>query len=195
MKRQDIARYWHARLAAAGLAAIVWLGATPASADDPAVVHLLGMFAAICLERFPDDAAVQKFAADQKLEVMPEPRLRHMLGTDPGMGWLESTPRGQYVLTIELPPYHTCAIRKADTTPPDFLGPFGQMLSGWAASQAGANLKQLPMQTPQIGGVPSPLYSWQLDRGPGKQVETLMAIVSKLPDRAEVRLVRSIQVQ
>ena len=195
MKRQDIAQHWHARLAAAGIAAIVWLGATPASADDPAVVQLLGMFAAICLERFPDDAAVQKFAADQKLEVMPEPRLRHMLGTDPGMGWLQTTPRGQYVLTIELPPYHTCAIRKADTTPPDFLGPFGQLLNGWAASQAGANLKQLPMQTPQIGGVPSQLYGWTLDRGPGKQAETLMAIVSKLPDRTEVRLVHSIQVQ
>jgi hypothetical protein len=195
MKWQDVDQRWHSRIGAAGLAAVVWLGATPASADDPAVVQLVGMFAAICLERFPDDAAVQKFAADRKLEVMPEPRLRHMLGTDPGMGWLENTPRGQYVLTIELPPYHTCAIRKADSTPPDFLGPFGQLLSGWATSQAGANLKQLPMQTPQIGGVPSQLYGWTLDRGSGKQTETLMAIVSSAGDRVEVRLVRSIQVQ
>jgi hypothetical protein len=171
------------------------LGAAPARAADPVTVELVGMFSAICLDRFPDDAAVQKFVADQHFDVMPEPRLRHMLGTDPGMGWLQTTPRGQYVLTIELPPYHTCAIRKADNTQPDFLGPFGLLLSGWAATQAGANLKQLPMEMPKIGGVPSQLYGWQLDRGPGTQVETLMAIVSNAGDRVEVRLVRSIQVQ
>jgi hypothetical protein len=127
---------------------------------------------------------------------MPEARLRHMLGNDPGIGWLQTTPRGRYVLTIELPPYHTCAIRKADSTQPDFLGTFGLLLSVWAATQGGANLKQLPMQTPQIGGgVPSQLYAWQLERGPNKQGETLMAIVSHVADRVEVRVVRQIKVQ
>ena len=140
------------------------------------------MFAAICLEKFPDDTAVQKFATEQRLDVMPEERLRRLLGTDPGMGWLQNTPRG-------------CAIRKADSTQPDFLGAFGLLLAGWAATQAGASLKQLPMQTPQIGGVPSQLYGWQLDRGPGKQAETLMAIVSNAAGRVEVRLARSIKVQ
>lgn len=194
MKRRDIQRCL-SRLGAAGLAVLVVLGTTPIRAADPATVELVGMFAAICLERFPDDAAVQKFATEQRLDVMPEERLHRLLGTDPGMGWLQNTPRGQYVLTIELPPYHTCAIRKADSTQPDFLGPFGLLLAGWAATQAGASLKQLPVQTPQIGGVPSQLYGWQLDRGPGKQAETLMAIVSNAAGRVEVRLARSIKVR
>ena len=194
MKRQGSGQRWCSRLRSAALVALVMLGATPARADDPATVELVGMFAAICLEKFPDDAAVQKFATDQHLDVVPEQRLRHMLGTDPGMGWLQTAPRGQYVLTIELPPYHACAIRKADSRQPDFLSAFGRLLAAWAATQ-GANLKQLPAQTPQIGGAPSQVYLWQLDRGPGKQAETLMAIVSNAVATVEVRLVRSIKVQ
>jgi hypothetical protein len=197
MKRLDVGQRWHSRLGAAGLAAVIVLGATPARADDPdpAVIQLLGMFATICLDTFPDDAAVEKLVAERKFDVMAEDRLRRLLGTDPGMGWVLTTGRGQYLLTIELPPYHACAVRKADRTPPDFLGTFGVVVTNWAATQTGANFKQRPMETPQIGSAQSELYSWELDRGPGKPVETLMALISKLPGIAEVRLVRSIQVQ
>jgi hypothetical protein len=183
------------RLGGAVLAAIVALSATPARAAEPAVVELVGMFAAICLERFPDDAAVRQFATEKRLDVMPEERLHHLLGTDPGVGWIQNTARGQYLLTIEMPPYHTCAIRKADNAAPDFLAAFSQLLAGWAATQSGVNLKQLPSQTAQVGGFPSQISQWDLDRGPGRQPETLMAIVTNAMSRVEVRLARVIKVQ
>jgi len=183
------------RLGGAAFAALITLGATPVRAADPAVVQLVGMFAAICLDRFPDDAAVRQFATQQRLDVMPDERLHHMLGTDPGEGWIQNTARGQYVLTIEMPPYHTCAIRKADSAAPDFLSSFSQVLAGWAATQSGAGLKQLPPQTTEIGGFPSQIYQWDLSRGPGKQGETLLAIVTNATNRVEVRLARAIKVQ
>jgi hypothetical protein len=183
------------RFGGTAFAALVALSATPVRATEPAAVELVEMFAGVCLEKFPDDTAVRQFATEKGLAVIPDDRLRAMLGTDPGEGWLQNTARGQYVLTIELPPYHACAIRKSESAAPDFLGPLSPVIAAWAATQSGARLKQLPPQTAQVGGLPAQVYQWVLDRGPGKQAETLMAIVTNATSRVEVRLVRQIKVQ
>jgi hypothetical protein len=182
------------RFGGTAFAALVALSATPVGAAEPAAVELVEMFAGVCLGKFPDDTAVRQFAAEKGLAVIPDDRLRAMLGTDPGEGWLQNTARGQYVLTIELPPYHTCAIRKSDSAAPDFVASFSLLLAAWAAKQSGASLKQLPPQTAQVGGLPAQVHQWVLDRGPGKQAETLMAIVTNATSRVEVRLVRQIKV-
>jgi hypothetical protein len=183
------------RLGAITLAALVALSATAVRAADPAAVELVDMFAGVCLEKFPDDAAVRRFATENRFTVMPDDLLHRLLGTDPGEGWLQNNARGRYVLTLELPPYHTCAIRKADSAAPDFLGSFSLLLAAWAAKQAGASLKQLPPQQAQVGGSPTQVYQWVLDRGPGKQAERLMAFVTNVTSRVEVRLARQIKVQ
>jgi hypothetical protein len=182
-------------LGVAALATLLVLSATPVRAADPAAVELVEMFAGVCLGKFPDDTAIRQFATEKGLAVIPDDRLHYMLGTDPGVGWLQNTARGQYVLTIELPPYHTCAIRKADSAAPDFLASFSLLLAAWAAKQSGASLKQLPPQAAQVGGLPAQVHQWALDRGPGKQAEALMAIVTNATSRVEVRLVRQIKVQ
>jgi len=181
-----------ASLAAAALTAVVALGTVPIRAAEPAVVELLGMFITICLERFPDDDAVKQFANEKRLEAMTEEHIRHLLGKHPGTGWIHNSPQGRYVLTIEFPPYHTCAIRKADRVAPDFLPPLSQILGNWAARQSGASLRQLPKQEVQIGGMPSQVYKWELDRGPGTKTEGLMAIITNGPNMVETRLARAV---
>ena len=181
------------RLRGAALAVLVALSATPVCAVEPAAVELIDMFAAVCLGKFPDDAAVRQFAAEKRLVVMPDDSVRQLLGTDPGQGWFQDTARGRYVLTIEMPPYHACAIRKSDSAAPDFLTAFSLLLAMWAGTQSGASLKQLPPQDVQIGGSPTRIYPWTLDRGPGKQAETLMALVTNTTNRVAVRLVRQIK--
>jgi hypothetical protein len=183
------------RLSFVWLAAVIALGAAPAHAAAPAAVELVEIFARVCLEKFPDDSAVRQFAAEKQLAVMPDDRLHRLLGTDPGEGWIHNTARGPYLLTIEMPPYHTCAIRKADSAAPDFLANLSEVLATWAAKQPSASLKQRPQQTAQVGGLPSQVYEWDLDRGPGKQAETLLAIVTNMTSRVEVRLARVIKVQ
>jgi hypothetical protein len=182
-------------LGVVALVALLALSATPVRAAEPDAVELVDMFAEVCLRRFPDDTAVRQFATEKRLDVMPAERLHQLLGTDPGEGWLQNTARGQYVLTVEMPPYHTCAIRKADSKPPDFLVPLSLFLGMWAATLPGANLKQLPVQTAQVGGLPSQVYLWELDYGPGKQAESLMAIVTTKAGKTEVRLARAIKIQ
>jgi hypothetical protein len=181
------------RLKSVALAALVVLSATPVCAVEPAAVELIDMFAAVCLLKFPDDAAVRQFAAEKQLAVMPDDIVRKLLGTDPGQGWIQNTASGRYVLTLELPPYHTCAIRKAGSAAPDFLAAFSLLLGTWAATQSGASLKQAPPQNAEVGGSPSQVYRWVLDRGSGKPAETLMALVTKATNRVEVRLVRQIK--
>jgi hypothetical protein len=181
------------RLGSVWLAGVVALGAAPARAAAPAAVELVEIFAQACLEKFPDDTAVRQFAAEKQLAVMPDDRLHRLLGTDPGEGWIHNTARGQYLLTIEMPPYHTCAIRKGDSAAPDFLASLSEVLAA-VAKQPVASLKQQPVQTTPVGGLPSQVYEWDLDRGPGKQAETLLAIVTNVTNRVEVRLVRAINV-
>ena len=152
-------------------------------------------FAGVCLGKFPDDAAVRQFAAEKRLAVMPDDIVRKLLGTNPGQGWIQNTARGRYFLTIEMPPYHTCAIRKADSAAPDFLAAFSLQLAAWAATQSGASLKPSPPQNTEVSGLPTQAYLWILDRGPGKPAETLMALVTNATNKVVVRLVRQIKVQ
>ena len=180
-------------LGGVALAALAVLSATPVRAVEPAAAELIDMFAGVCLGKFPDDAAVQQFAAEQRLGVMSDEIVRQLLGTDPGQGWFQDTARGRYLLTIEMPPYHACAIRKSDSAAPDFLAAFSLLLAAWAGTQSGASLKQSPPQNAEVGGYPAQVYRWVLDRGPGKPAETLMALVTNATNRVEVRLVRQIK--
>lgn len=182
-------------LGGVALAALAVLSATPVRAVEPAAAELIDMFAGVCLGKFPDDAAVRQFAAEQRLGVMSDEIVRQLLGTDPGQGWFQDTARGRYLLTIELPPYHACAIRKSGDTAPDFLAAFSLLLATWAATQSGTSLKQSPPQNTEVSGFPTQAYLWTLDRGPGKPAETLMALVSNATNRVVVRLVRQIKVQ
>jgi hypothetical protein len=174
------------------IAVLIALGALPVRAAEPATVELLDVFAAVCLAKFPDDADIRQYAREKQFDVMADERLHRLLGTDPGAGWIQNGVSRQYLLTIEFPPYHTCAIRAVNAKTADLVPGFSERIGSWAASQAGASLKGPSRQTASLGGVASEVYLWELDRGPGKSSETLMAVVPSPADVTEVRLVRGI---
>jgi hypothetical protein len=188
-------RHLTSRLWAGALTVFVALGAMPVRAADSAWSEMIDMFAAACLGKFPDDNAVRQLAADKRFAVMPDNMVHQLLGTDPGQGWLQDTARGRYLLTIEMPPFHTCAIRKTDTAAPDFLAPFSLLIGTWAATQSGASLKALPPQNAKVEGYPTEVHQWVVDRGPGKPTETLMMFVTNVDNKVAARLVRQIRVQ
>ena len=183
------------RLGGFTLAALVVLGAKPVRAAEPAWGEMVGMFAEACLEKFPDDVAVRQYAVEKRLTVMPDDMVRQLLGADPGQGWVRDTARGRYLLTIEMPPFHACAIRRTDSAEPDFLAPFSLLLGVWAANQSGVSLKELPSQNVQIQGSPTLARQWVVDHGPGKPTELLMVLVTNLNNKTAVRLVRQIKAQ
>jgi hypothetical protein len=175
-----------------GIAVFIALGALPVRAAEPATAELLDVFAAACLAKFPNDADVREYAKEKQFDVMADERLHRLLGTDPGQGWIQNGVHRQYLLTIEFPPYHTCAIRAVNAKTEDFVPTFSERIVSWTASQAGTSLKGPSQKTANIGGVPSEVYIWELDRGQGMSADTLMAVVPSPPNVTEVRLVHGV---
>jgi hypothetical protein len=183
MGRRLLPRLW--------IAVFIALGALPVRAAEPAAAELVEIFAGLCLAKFPNDADVRQLAREMQFGVMPDERLRKLLGSDPGEGWIQNGVHGQYLLTVEFPPYHTCAIRVANAKAPDFLPALSQRIASWAANQTGS-LKGPSQQTATVGGVPSQVYLWEFDRGQGRSGDTLMAVVSRVQNGTEVRLVHGV---
>lgn len=163
------------------------------SAKADAIAEALSVFDQICLKRFPDAAAIEKFVAQKRLQPVSQEDMRHMLGTDPGVGWHLDTPPGPYTLTVELPPYHTCAIRKRFPNQPDVRARFGALLQSWTKAQRGAILKADPTQRANVGGTDSRVDVFEIAIPGIRQAEGMMAIVTPLPGGgSELRLARAI---
>jgi hypothetical protein len=82
---------------------------TPAS---PAVVEMAAIFEAFCLKAFPDDSAVSQLTKSPGYQALSSQAVAIYLHADPGHGWRFRTTIATYVLTIEDPPYRTCALRR-----------------------------------------------------------------------------------
>ena len=176
---------------------IITLKPPPANATDAekiAAPHIIEDFSAPCIEAFPDDAAVEAFASEQTLAPMSESELRRLLGRDPGEGWIGKGQSGTYILTIEKPPYHSCAIRVPFTGSPDVVvGQYSFVVSLWAATQHDNMASQPPMSV-EIEGHPTVAYVYELTDLGGKPAGQFMLFVtSMLNGTYELRLVRQMQ--
>jgi hypothetical protein len=161
-------------------------------AKPDAIADALSAFNQICLKRFPDAAAVEDFAARNRLEPVSEQEMREMLGTDLGIGWHQDGPPGPYTVTIELPPYHTCAIRKRFSDLPEVRARFKALLQSWTKTKRGASLKGDPTQTANVSGIDSRVDVFEVAIPGIREAEGLMAIVTPLQGGSELRLARAI---
>lgn len=82
-------------------------------APPPVSDEFVKLFASYCLNKFPDDDALLKQAEADKLEPLSPAQVKTMLHKDTGIGWVVAGRQLQYVLTVEQPPFHTCALRHA----------------------------------------------------------------------------------
>ena len=70
------------------------------------------MFSEVCISDFPDDSKVKAFLKAKSATIMSPTEVQRYLKSDPGQAWYIKTPVALYGVTIEEPPYHTCAIRR-----------------------------------------------------------------------------------
>lgn len=163
------------------------------AAKPDLIADALNAFDQICLKRFPNGAAINDFVARNRLQPVSEEEMRAMLGTDPGVGWHKDTPPGPYTLTIELPPYHTCAIRKRFPNQPNVRARLGALLQSWTSTQRGATLKSEPTQTANVGGIDSRVDIFQVAIPGIREAEGMMAIVTPVNGGgSELRLARTL---
>ena len=90
--------------------------AAPAATAQPAPdlpADFLALFSDLCLNKFPDDAALGAAAEDKHATAMTPEQVRGYLHDDPGAGWIVKDSGGgaDYVVLLEQPPFHACSVR------------------------------------------------------------------------------------
>jgi len=88
----------------------------PAAAAQPAPdlpADFLALFSDLCLNKFPDDAALGVAAEEKHGSAMTPAQVRGYLHDDPGNGWTfkDSGTGADYVVLVEQPPFHACSVR------------------------------------------------------------------------------------
>jgi hypothetical protein len=81
-------------------------------APPPVPEEFVRLFSSYCLQKFPDDDALVRQAAQEKLEPLSPALVRAIVRKEAGIGWAA----GEYLLTVEPLPLHTCALRRTSET-------------------------------------------------------------------------------
>ena len=173
--------------------------AIPASATrqqpDNAGTELVVVFIELCLGRFPDRANLVegRISQDTRLSPMPADQVRNYLKDDPGRGWIYQTETGNYVVTIEDPPYRACAVRRTYATLPGYRMPYHLLVRGWAATERHAQFQDGPSIKQPLGNLMISGETMTLPAFDGRPAEMFMEIGTFHTDgQIEVRLVRQI---
>lgn len=161
-------------------------------ASDDAGAQLVDVFGRFCLMRFPDHADMAEGMGGAVVPLSPQ-ATREFLHDDPGHGWLYKAAEGTYVVTVEDPPYHTCAVRRLYATPPKYRLAYALAVGLWAAAADRGPLQSGASQTVKRNGLTIAMASRVLPPAAGKGVETFMELRTTYPNgRVEIRLARAL---
>lgn len=136
-------------------------GATPtprATAEPPAIAvpaapkpglpaaeaaAMAGLYQRLCLQSFPAaDALASALRALDATELTAR-EVSNYLHADPGHGWRLNLGGARYVLTVEDPPFHTCALRRMTAAGLADDHAYAEVVRGYAVAH-GLAIKHLP---------------------------------------------------
>ena len=86
--------------------------AAPTDQAEAAATEMAQLYQRFCLTAFPDKAALQAALATAAAAPLPAAEVAAILHADHGAGWRVVTKAARYVVTVEDPPYNTCAVRR-----------------------------------------------------------------------------------
>jgi hypothetical protein len=164
---------------------------TPAL-DTAQAQELLQRFESLCIEKFPDEAAVVAAVESEGAVQLPEDEIRGVLG-GPGRGWALKGKTATFYLTLKAEPDRHCAVRSyanALFAPADWRIQLGNLL----AAKKQVMEKAFDYDQPHAnGGVSHAFVNVVFAVGP---LENYTMIVEDFPAAAlrksETRLVRRI---
>lgn len=130
----------------AGAPAAAEPGMTTADATS-----MVGLYQRLCLQSFPKPAALA--AALQPLDAteLPAPEVASYLHADPGRAWRLHVDGVRYVLTVENPPFHTCALRRMTVAGLSDDRLYAQAVRSYAQAH-GLAIKHLPKRVLALSG-------------------------------------------
>jgi len=149
-------------------------GVAPAVPDD----ELSSLYSAFCLQAFPDESALSALAGQKGAVVLTPAEVTALLHQDPGHGWQLRTATGHYQITIENPPFHTCAIRRM--TPSGVAGVQNYIAA--VNAYVSAHNGKLANVPPQKGSLPSgisiSIYGSSMSAADGAATDTFGVVLS-----------------
>jgi len=157
--------------------------------DVKGVAELIRVFDDMCLNSFPDDGAVAAKAQAAGYAALTDAQVRVFLHSDPGRGWDVRVKDQVMALTIELPPFHSCAVRSMLPTDADVGWATAIPLGLWAASRTPVQtVLVLPFRTITANGVVQDDQGYILIGPNKKKVEVFGAYIQHFANSPQVEL-------
>lgn len=158
-----------------GTGAMMSLATAPLHAAEPApptdAAQLIDLFDNFCIAKFPDDPALKALAKTRGgVEMTPE-QVKIYLHADPGYGWVFRLGSIPYVVTIELPPYQTCAVRRMTPSGVASVKGYIDAVNRYIAAN-NRTLVGIPPQKSQVpGGGDVTIYPYGVKDASGKATD------------------------
>ncbi|MDZ5647857.1 NMCC_0638 family (lipo)protein [Nitrospirillum sp. BR 11828] len=147
----------------------------PSPEDVAAATELAEVFEDFCLKRFPDDEAVK--AGAQDLTAMTPDQVKGILKDDPGIGWYKKTPLALYKITLELPPYHACAVRRMTANGIPTVKPYLAAITAFAAAQGRPLQRQQAQKMNLPTGPTVTIFPQAIADATGQRVQTQFMVL------------------
>jgi hypothetical protein len=107
---------------------------------------MLSLYQDACLKSFPDDAALDSFMMSKGATALTPDQVKITLKDDPGRGWLLNDGDHQIQITLELPPFHACSVRRMTAKGITDMTPYNAIVRPLKAIGP-SFVKQQPMNT------------------------------------------------
>jgi len=93
--------------------------------------RMIDLYEQACLQAFPNDEAVDKVMTGLGATALSKDQVRIYLHDDPGRGWRFTSTGTTFIVTVEAPPYHACAVRASLSEKPADLGRYPDMIAAF----------------------------------------------------------------
>lgn len=148
----------------------------------------------ICLDKFPDDQAAAAKLTTLGFQPLSNEQTAKILKQDPGRGWAKDIAGTAFVVTIELPPFHSCAVHARLATEPDVGVLMAMSVGLWASKQTPPEMLQPIAFEPLTlaDGTVEQMRGFVLAGLDQKPIERVGAYIAHYPgtEQVELRLVR-----
>jgi hypothetical protein len=119
------------------------------TADEAAA--MAGLYQHLCLQSFPAAAALAAALRPLDASELAAPEVARYLHADPGRAWRLRVGGVRYILTVEDPPFHTCALRRMTAAGLPDDSAYAAVVGAYARAH-GLAIKPLPKQVLPLSG-------------------------------------------
>ena len=153
--------------------------------DSKSGTEISEIYAAFCLDKFPDASAFAALASARKATAMSQDQVKRFLHAYPGYGWTLHLADANYTIQVEDPPFRTCSVRRMTPSGVNDVKPYIAAVNAYVARKNGKLIGIPPThnRTPDNVADVMTLPYGMMDSS-GKPAETFAVILTNYHGRA-----------